>query len=144
MIGFGIRIRVSLRWWKWAISGFASRRWGGGSCLRGVEGGLFNPEYWHLVAATTAVSTHSTGIHSWYRSPSKLREVMFLHLSVSHSIHRGCIPACMWAGSVSQHALRRGWVGVYGDVGDRGCGFLGTVDRGVWTWGIPYWNAFLF
>ena len=33
-------------------------------------------------------------------------KVMFLHLSVSHSVHReGCIPACNGRGCVSQHAM---------------------------------------
>ena len=38
-----------------------------------------------------AGSTHPTGMHSCYHQQTK-----FLHVSVSHSVHRGCgIPACI-------------------------------------------------
>ena len=30
-----------------------------------------------------------------YRPQTKFAKVMFLHLSVSHSVHRGCLPQCM-------------------------------------------------
>ena len=48
----------------------------------------------------------------FYRPQTKFAKVMFLHVSVSHSVHRGGgggIPACLtglsWGG-VSQHALQ--------------------------------------
>ena len=32
---------------------------------------------------------------NFYRSQTKFAKVMFLHLSVCHSVHRGCLPQCM-------------------------------------------------
>ena len=31
----------------------------------------------------------------YYRPQTKFAKVMFLHLPVSHSVHRGCLPQCM-------------------------------------------------
>ena len=43
-----------------------------------------------------AGGTHPIRMHTCYRPQTKFAKVMFLHLSVSHSVHRGwgCIPAC--------------------------------------------------
>ena len=47
-----------------------------------LTGGVItHPEYWHLVVATEASSTHSTGIHSCYKSNTRM------HSSRMHAVH---------------------------------------------------------
>ena len=46
--------------------------WGRGVCIWGwglhpTGGGLPNPWYWHLLAATAAVGMQPTGMHSWFK-----------------------------------------------------------------------------
>ena len=64
----------------------------------------------------------------YYRPQTKCAKVMFLHLSVSHSVHRGGV--CIVTGGayvVGGHA----WLG-----GMRGCGGACMVGGGnAWLWG---------
>ena len=49
-------------------------------------------------AGETATEAGGTGMHSCYRPQTKFAKVMFLHLSVSHSVHSW---GSTWAGTPS-------------------------------------------
>ena len=55
--------------------------------------------------ASIAGGMHPTGMHICYRQQMKFGKVMFLHLSVSHSVHRGR--------GVSQHAMGQHYISSY-------------------------------
>ena len=74
------------------------------------------------MAATEAGSMHPPGMHVCYHLQTKFAKVMFLHLSVSHSVHGGHAwlwGACMIAGGVGVH-----------DWGVHGCGSVCMVAWG--------------
>ena len=105
--------------------------------------------------------TWTTLLPNFYRPKTKFAKVMFLHVSVSHSVHRG---ACMvvggmhgcWGGmrGCGGHAWLLGGGLVAGGV--HGCVVVGGMGgcRGVCVgydeiqsmsrWYASYWNAFLF
>ena len=74
--------------------------WGGG-----LSRGYPTPK----VEATAAVSTHPIGMPSCYRPQTKFVKVMFLHLFVSHSVHRGDMygGGHVWQGCV--HGRGHAW-----------------------------------
>ena len=100
--------------------------------------------------ATAADGTHPTGMHSYwfnYHPQTKFAKVMFLHLSVSHSVHGG--GACVVGG----HAWQEGVWGVAcmaGGVRGGGCARHACPHPNTTRYGrsmrgryASYWNAFL-
>ena len=88
----------------------------GRGSLSGGEGGCASRELPVLTSSggNKAGGTHPTGMHCCYRPQTKFAKVMFLHVSVSHSVHRGG---------------GRAWQGVHG---------LGGVHVGVC---VSVWGA---
>ena len=117
---------------------------------------VLNNEQQDLNGTLQFYSTMKLLIIIYYRPQTKLHKVMFLHLSVSHSVHRGeCLSQCMLGythtpllGRQTPHLADPCRLG--GRPPAR-CVLGYTVPSACWDrhgyccgWYASYWNAFLF
>ena len=77
-----------------------------------------------------------------YRPQRSCGKVMFLHLSVCHSVHRGrhAWGSCVVGGMRGRGVRMAGGM----HVGKGGVGLHGRRDGHCSRWYASYWNAFLF